>query len=275
MPVFIFNSYYEGPALGDIGCRAYGLLGGLTGIASICTLAAIAMDRFYVIKYPLNRSFTNMRVKVCIVVVWIYALIFSVCPALNIGLNSYVPEGYLTSCSFDYLTDDNTARIFILVFFVAAFCVPLGLIIFSYINILSVVMNRSVSVSGDSSRHSKEEDKRKQEMKLAMLCLSVVFLWFVSWTPYAIVALLGVSGNKQYINPITSMIPALFAKMASAVDPYVYALSHPKFKEEFYALFKKSNNNSNRVFSVSKPPKNINEEKSDDASEVESVELAG
>ena len=70
--------------------------------------------------------------------------------------------------------------------------------------------------------------------------------WIISWTPYAVVAMLGVSGKQDFISPLTSMIPALFAKTASIVDPIIYGLSHPKFQKELKKLFFGSRNRRRR-----------------------------
>lgn len=200
------------------------------------------MDRFYVVKYPLNRRFTHLRVKICLALVWLYGVVFSIIPLLNIGLGTYVPEGYLTSCSFDYLTDSLYVKIFIFVFFVAAWVLPFILISYSYINILIVVIvSRNViksdPVGKESVKHVSEEEKSKQEMKLALIVLLVICMWFIAWTPYSVVALLGIAGRSDLIKPIGSMIPALFAKSASCVDPFIYAVTHPRFKSEIRALF--------------------------------------
>nr|CAH7755856.1 unnamed protein product [Callosobruchus chinensis] len=82
----------------------------------------------------------------------------------------------------------------------------------------------------------KEEANKRQEITVARVAFSTVLLWFLSWTPYAIVALLGVFDQKQLITPLVSMFPALFCKTASCLDAYVYALSHPKFKMELRKL---------------------------------------
>ncbi|XP_060524824.1 opsin, ultraviolet-sensitive-like [Cylas formicarius] len=237
MPVFVYNCMYSGPILGNIGCQFYGFLGGLTGTVSIMTLSAISLDRFLVIKYPFKLKYTKMRIKICLVFCWCYGLSFSVIPLLDIGFGKYQYEGFLTSCSFDYLSETRAVRYFILAYFTAAFIVPMSAITFSYIGIVKVVGSRSIGSKRESFRHVTEEDKHKQELKLAVVVLLVIFLWFFSWTPYATVALLGVFHQKQFITPVTSMIPALFCKMASAVDPFFYAVSHPKFRLELQKMF--------------------------------------
>lgn len=272
-PVFVFNSFNLGPALGKTGefyskfyliqhfviefksyfpcvsgCVIYGFVGGLTGTTSIATLSAIALDRYWAVVRPLEplRALTAIRARLMAISAWIYAGIFSVIPALDIGYGRYVPEGYLTSCSFDYLTEETSPRYFIFVFFCAAWVAPFCTISFCYISIFrAVVFNRNIATKNEeqrlSSRHVKERTKRKAEIKLAVLVMAVIVLFFVSWTPYAVVALLGIFGHKDLITPITSMIPALFCKTAACINPFIYIITHPKFRKEFNKLVLRRN----------------------------------
>ena len=139
LPVFIFNSLVQGPALGHKGCIVYGFMSGLSGTSSIMSLVAVAIERYLVISRPLNVTNKPTRgwAYVTCLLVWVYSAAFSVLPLFGVG--KYVPEGYLTSCSFDYLSDDETTRIFIVVFFFAAWVVPLAVIIFCYVAIVRYV----------------------------------------------------------------------------------------------------------------------------------------
>lgn len=185
------------------------------------------------IKFPLRRSFSNLRTKVFIGITWIYGALFSAIPSLDIGFGKFTYEGYLATCGFDYLSNDQRTKDFILMFFFLAWVVPFCVISFSYISIVFVVIGQgSKTIGRDSFRHIKKEETKKQEIKLASVVFFTVFLWFLSWTPYAIVALLGISNWKYLITPSVSMIPALFCKTSACLNSYVYALSHPKFQKE-------------------------------------------
>ncbi|KAL3280340.1 hypothetical protein HHI36_017829 [Cryptolaemus montrouzieri] len=241
IPFFLYNTFQEGPALGEKGCLIYGFLGGLSGCGSIMTLTSISLDRFFVIKYPLNRKYSKLRTKLCLLVTWMYAIFFSSIPLFDTEFGTYVPEGLLTSCSFDYLTDNKKIRTFIFSFFTAAWVIPMLIISFSYINIVRTVIFKTKgkklgAFKNESFRHVKEEEKNKQEIRLAFIVFSIILLWFAAWTPYATVALLGISGQKHLITPMSSMIPAMFCKTASCLDPFIYALSHTKFKRELRIL---------------------------------------
>ncbi|ODM91335.1 Opsin-2, partial [Orchesella cincta] len=266
-PIFIINSLYQGPVMGEFGCKLYGFVGGLTGTASIMTLATIALDRYYAIVHPLNpfKRTTFTRAILMISGVWVYSGTFSSLPLF--GINKYTSEGYLTSCSFDYLSDEIGSRVFVFVFFLAAWLLPLTVISFSYINIfrmvraaekLDIFSTGGGRSSGESFKYSfynkleefcfspfhtfcysrQDPHKQKTEVKIALLACYIISLWILAWTPYALVALLGIFGWKQYLTPMISSIPALFCKTASCIDPFVYCINHPRFQRELRSNFK-------------------------------------
>lgn len=216
----------------SIACRLYGFIGGLTGTVSITTLTAISLDRYFVIIYPLNPTklgSKKWRPITMLCVVWTYSFAFSIMPALNIGLSRYTPEGFLTSCSFDYLDEGVSARIFMFVFFIGAWFIPLSIIIYCYAQIM-----REVNKAGKIQSNRK---RQRIEHKLTIVVINVIVLWFLAWTPYSIVALLGIFGKKEFLTPIVSMIPALFCKASACINPYLYSFTHPQFKKEFLRFF--------------------------------------
>lgn len=179
-----------------------------------------------------------------VVIVWLYSLFFSIVPALNIGYSTYVPEGYLTTCSFDYLDKSTDARIFMFVFFLFAWAVPFTIITYCYVYILKVVAS--------TKKIQSNKDKNKTEIKLTAIVLAIIGLWFLAWTPYSIVALLGISGNEDKLTPLGSMIPAVFCKSAACIDPYVYAITHPRFRMELKRMFLKKSKFSRNQTSYSR-----------------------
>lgn len=74
--------------------------------------------------------------------------------------------------------------------------------------------------------------RREQEIKIAIIGIIVVSVWVLAWTPYAVIALLGITGNEDYISPHVSEIPALFCKTSSCINPFIYVISHPRFQRE-------------------------------------------
>ena len=82
----------------------------------------------------------------------------------------------------------------------------------------------------DSLRSGGDKDE-SAEFKIAKVAITNVLLWFCIWTPYATVSSFPSLGAANLLTPIVSGIPGFVAKLASCLNPLVYAVSHPKFRE--------------------------------------------
>ena len=43
--------------------------------------------------------------------------------------------------------------------------------------------------------------------------------------------MLGCFGNRKLVSPLVSALPAFLAKTASCLNPIVFAISHPKYRQ--------------------------------------------
>ncbi|KAI1303687.1 Opsin, ultraviolet-sensitive [Halotydeus destructor] len=283
IPFFIYNCLHCKPALGikgkgtqgsslsrllyvrypKKGCQIYGFVGGLSGTVAIVTITIMAVERYLTIKYPFKtkRLLTKSMAYLVSMVIWIYSLAFATPPLVGM-VNAYVPEGFLTSCTFDYLSRGPGSRVFVAIFFVGAWLLPMILIVYSYVMIMHTVRQsgkqfrdgpsdvkgtaghlgavRCLSaLSSNSTAKKARPSVRTTELRLARCALTLITLWTMAWTPYALVALVGIFGDQSLITPMTSMMPAVFAKLASILDPYVYGFSHPRYRQEIRTLFRK------------------------------------
>ncbi|EFX70796.1 hypothetical protein DAPPUDRAFT_346935 [Daphnia pulex] len=254
MPIFLYNSLLQGPALGIKGCQIYGFMSGLTGTTSIMSLATVAVDRYLVISQPLNvnRKSTRTRAYLTTCFIWLYSAIFASLPLFGIG--KYVPEGYLTSCSFDYLSNNVKTRSFILAFFLAAWLFPFCIITTCYTAIVWYVRKARIELNHQQAAITNCKRGWRQcniEVVIAKIVVVLVAMWMISWTPYAFVALLGISGTQTRLTPGMTMFPALFAKFSACVNPIIYTLTHPKIKKEilrrWYCFMSSGTSNGNDV----------------------------
>lgn len=74
------------------------------------------------------------------------------------------------------------------------------------------------------------------EYQIAKVAIINILVWFLAWTPYALICCIGAFGDRQLITPVVSQLASYFAKLASALNPIVLAYSHAKFR---YVLAKK------------------------------------
>lgn len=79
---------------------------------------------------------------------------------------------------------------------------------------------------------SNQDQQKSIEIRIAKAAFTIFFLFICSWTPYGIVAMIGAFGDRSLLTPIATMIPALCAKIVSCIDPWIYAISHPRYRAE-------------------------------------------
>lgn len=161
---------------------------------------------------------------------------FTLLPALKIW-GRYIPEGFLTTCSFDFLTDNDDTRVFVACIFAWAYCCPMIFIAIFYSKLFKHVKRHEKMLKEQAKRmnvqslqSNKETSSQSVEIRIAKACFTIFFLFVCAWTPYAIAALIGAFGNRALLTPLATMIPAVCCKIVSCLDPFVYAISHPRFR---------------------------------------------
>nr|ALB48854.1 UV opsin [Photinus macdermotti] len=238
MPIFVYNSFNRGFALGHVGCQIFGFVGSLSGIGAGMSNAFIAYDRYATISNPLEGKLTRTKALMMIFIIWCYTFPWAVLPMFEFW-GRFVPEGFLTSCSFDYLTDTFDNDMFVVVLFICSYVIPMGLIIYFYSQIVKEVMHhekalreQAKKMNVESLRSNQAAQSQSVEIRIAKVAIMVCFLFVASWTPYAVLALIGAFGDQSLLTPGVTMIPALACKFVACLDPYVYALSHPRYRME-------------------------------------------
>uniref|UniRef100_A0A8C4UPY7 Opsin 4 n=1 Tax=Falco tinnunculus TaxID=100819 RepID=A0A8C4UPY7_FALTI len=235
-PVFFTNSLHKRWIFGEKGCELYAFCGALFGITSMTTLMVIALDRYFVITKPLASVGVMSKKKALIILVgvWLYSLAWSLPPFF--GWSAYVPEGLLTSCSWDYMTFTPSVRAYTMLLFCFVFFIPLIAIIYSYVFIFEAIKeaNKSVQTFGcknGNKEFQKQYRRMKNEWKMAKIALIVILLYVISWSPYSVVALIAFAGYSHVLTPFMNSIPAVIAKASVIHNPIIYAITHPKYRK--------------------------------------------
>ena len=91
-------------------------------------------------------------------------------------------EGYLTSCTFDYMTDNMETKMFVFVLWIWCWIMPLGVIVFSYGKITTQVMTHEArlkeqakKMNVESLRSGANKDARN-EIRVAKVGISLTTL---------------------------------------------------------------------------------------------------
>ncbi|XP_026134389.1 melanopsin-A-like [Carassius auratus] len=233
-PIFFTTSMHKRWIFGEKGCELYAFCGALFGICSMITLMVIAVDRFFVITRPLASIgvLSQKRALLILLVAWVYSLGWSLPPFF--GWSAYVPEGLLTSCTWDYMTFTPSVRAYTMLLFTFVFFIPLIVIIYCYFFIFRSIRSTNEAVgkiNGDNKRDSMKRFQRlKNEWKMAKIALIVILMYVISWSPYSTVALTAFAGYSDMLTPYMNSVPAVIAKASAIHNPIIYAITHPKYR---------------------------------------------
>lgn len=196
-PMYVMNCFGGGYwTLGALACQVHAFTGAIFGNNSLLTLAAIGYDRYCVIVKAFDGGhISSSKAFVIILTCWAYATAVSIWPFF--GWNAYIPEGILTSCSFDYISRDWGTRSFGIFLFVMCYVLPLIVIIFVYSQIVSAIRahekalrEQAKKMNVENLRSNADSKKQSAEVRIAKVAVGNVFLWLLTWTPYAAVVML-------------------------------------------------------------------------------------
>ncbi|KAJ0013114.1 hypothetical protein NQD34_017448, partial [Periophthalmus magnuspinnatus] len=266
-PIFFINSLYKGWIFGETGCKLYAFCGALFGITSMINLLAISVDRYIVITKPLQAIRWSSKKRTCFIIalVWIYSFAWSLAPLL--GWSSYIPEGLMTSCTWDYVTSTPANKSYTLMLCCFVFFIPLGIISYCYLWMFLAIRDasRDVEVLGSQVRKSTliQQQSIRTEWKLAKIAFVVIIVFVLSWSPYACVTLIAWAGYGGILNPYSKAVPAVIAKASAIYNPFIYAIIHSKYRdtlaEKFHCLHFLSHTQRRGTLSVSQSESSFRE----------------
>ncbi|CAG0923580.1 unnamed protein product [Notodromas monacha] len=233
-PFMAISCFYETWVFGSLMCELHGFFGAWSGCMSIWSMTLIAIDRFNVIVRGIGaKPLTFKKVYTMIAAIDGFALFWSLLPMF--GWNKYVPEGNMMVCGGDSISEDWHSRSFLLTTFVYAYCTPLLTIVFCYSFIVKAVaahersMREQAQKMNVQSLRSGEGNKTSVEVRLAKVAMMTITLWFLAWTPYAVINFVGMFA-RHLITPFWTMWGSVFAKFAAVYNPIVYGISHPRYR---------------------------------------------
>ncbi|XP_054716668.1 LOW QUALITY PROTEIN: visual pigment-like receptor peropsin [Uloborus diversus] len=222
---FSSSSSFHGRWLfGEGGCQLYAFLGFLFGSAHIGTLALLALDRYLIAcRISLRVKLTYRRYCQMLSVVWGYAFFWAAMPLL--GWGRYGMEPSITTCTIDWQHNDSNYKSFILVYFVLGFVVPLAIIAVCYCAIA-----RRVRRKPGSKQRGAVHDQWTNENSVTCMAFVLIIAFIVAWSPYAVLCLWTIFSEPATVPPFLTLIPPLFAKSSTVVNPFIYFFSNPRLR---------------------------------------------
>ncbi|XP_060931333.1 parapinopsin-like [Limanda limanda] len=210
-------------SLGRVGCVLEGFAVAFFGIASLCTIAVIAVERYIVVCFPMGAVLFQTRHAVAgVVLSWVWSFVWNTPPLF--GWGSYELEGIKISCAPNWYNRDVGNMSYILMYFSLCFAIPFSIITLSYSRLLWTlrqVTKLQVSVAGRTNH---------VEVQVARMVVVMVLAFLVTWLPYAAMALAVIIDSSLYIDPVIATIPVYLAKSSTVYNPLIYVFMNRQFR---------------------------------------------
>ena len=247
IPLHTASNAYGKWIYGEVGCKTAAFITFLAGLTSLMHLAAASYERYIALAFPLtsHRNFTFQRTVRVSVVMWLYALFWSVMPLC--GWSGFELEGVGTSCSVKWRSRNKLDLSYNICLIFACFVLPVSLISFSYFNCCKEIMRgtrRARHIWGKSSSFTRKTFEMERKMVVLFGLMTVAFL--VAWTPYAVVSLISMIAGPNAISDVAASIPAYIAKSSACYNPIIYVFLYRRLRRQIYFLVRRKANKTRK-----------------------------
>ncbi|KAK7066577.1 hypothetical protein SK128_007734, partial [Halocaridina rubra] len=250
-PYTTVSAYMGRWVFGDIMCQLYGFLCFTLNEVQMNTLVVIAIFRYVSVCRPqFKHLLTASLAKRCLMLVWLYCLLWTVAPLL--GWSRYVQEPFSVSCSTDWHDRSFAGIAYSVCLCLFCYLTQVAILILCYYKILSKSRQLQLRppetdpklyVYGDEEslkgikccKHyvcvCESSFKNGVEKHVLMMNILMVLSFIVFWTPYAIVSL--ISMYNADLSAFWYVFPTVFAKTSCMMNPIIYGVSHKLLRREF------------------------------------------
>jgi hypothetical protein len=218
-----------GGTLGSVLCKFCMFLWFLSELVSTGSLSAISFDRFLLVYYP-TKNFLNKRMSaLTITLSWILAIAFSV--PVFVYTNTIEYKGKLYC--FMNLGSERTFAVFAIVTFAVFIATPLITVSVLYFAIIIKLLGQKPV--GENVNNQRLEKKRKENCRICVMLLIIVFLFVLCvlpyWTAYLYCIVGASEGTYSVCSSFYFQIAFLFTFVNAGANPYIYLLFSQSFKK--------------------------------------------
>ncbi|KAM4588516.1 putative G-protein coupled receptor isoform 1-T2 [Odontesthes bonariensis] len=264
MPLGIVSSspYFAGVVFTVLECQVYIFLNVILIAASIFTITAISVERYYYIVHPMHYE-VKMTLKLTaavMVMVWVASAVLGLSTVFGWpsygGLSSIKAE----HCSI-YWSHSDHRRIFSVLFSVTCFCLPAAVIFAVYCNVYKVarvaarqhgllpswttnqLKHRSDSINSQTTiittRNTPHRISRERFFgggKAAFTLVVIVGQFLICWLPYFAFHLHLILDATPKIPDGLEEVITWLAYSSFAINPFFYGLLNRQIREELCKL---------------------------------------
>uniref|UniRef100_A0A3Q3EGD2 G protein-coupled receptor 21 n=1 Tax=Labrus bergylta TaxID=56723 RepID=A0A3Q3EGD2_9LABR len=217
-------------------CQVFGYMVSVLKSVSMVSLACVSVDRYIAITRPLTYAslVTPCRVRLCIVLIWLYSALVFLPAFLGWGKPGYHGD-VLEWCAVEWRTSPAFTT-----FIVALLYAPAALTIcFTYANIFRICRQHTREISERQLPNLSQPQKSQQQYqqptstypdkRYAMVLFRITSVFYILWLPYIIYFLL--ESARIYHHPAASFLTTWLAISNSFCNCLIYSLSNSAFRK--------------------------------------------
>lgn len=214
----------------DIFCQCQGYMAITLAVASMQTLALMAINRYYRIVKPKNyrRYFTKKRTTIVIFVSWFY----SFCAPLP-----YVISGrkmvFHPSKFFCYLQINSGTFTTLLIILYVGF--PTLVIVYCYLRIFKTVRSHNNNFQTSSAGNNAVN---VEEIKVARTLFVIVVFFNLCWTPIFVIDIVDTIHGRWIFLREAYIAYSFLATISSALNPLIYGVLNKNFQMEYLKILR-------------------------------------
>ncbi|XP_022623853.1 probable G-protein coupled receptor 21 [Seriola dumerili] len=226
----------------EFTCKAFGYMVSVLKSVSMASLACISVDRYIAITRPLSYAtlVTPCRLRVCIVLVWVYSASIFLPSFFGWGKPGYHGDIFQW-CADSWKTNPGFST-----FIVALLYAPAALTVcFTYGSIFRICRQHTREITQRHARFSSQAEGDKGERgercegcpdkRYAMVLFRITSVFYVLWMPYILYFLLESAGLYQH--KVASFFTTWLAISNSFCNCLIYSLSNSVFRKGLGRLF--------------------------------------
>jgi len=218
---------------GGFACKILYPLQTVAMFASIFTLTAVSLNRFWAIVHPLRKQMRKIHAVGVIIIIWIICILLTVPYVFVLRLDKTTME-----CG-EYWPGVNYRKAYTASLFVLQYLLPLSVIALAYLKIGLELKSCATVQNALAVNAVLHQAHRNEARKVVRMLIVVTLLFAICVLPNNVMWLWLDFGNGANYAHFWDMIAftniILFAN--SAANPIAYTICHENFREEFKLYF--------------------------------------
>lgn len=214
--------------LGSVLCKIItgGTPGWIGAVASVFSLVAIAIERYWAVLHPHSQKIklTKTKIRILALLSWIVSIIWAI---PGFWATTYVDE--IKGCSHSF-SKPIYAKLYTVGWSVVAGVIPIGIMGALY----SKVVYRLWFVNNAATEATQRALLRYRK-RVTKMVIFVTVVYVLCWVPELLIYLLGFTGTIT-LEAIHHAIASALIVFNSSINPTVYSLQSSKFRKHLGEL---------------------------------------